>query len=80
VQPAIFVGAPAVDEVAGREDEVGARPQPEEVLDGARKVGRRIDTPVREGALGLDVRVGDLGDQHVAEYGPTFDRGPLAGW
>ncbi len=64
VQAAVLPGASRVDEIAGRQHDVGARPQSEQMRDGAREVGRRVHAPVREDAFGPDVHVGDLGDDH----------------
>jgi hypothetical protein len=67
VQAAVLVRAPPVDQIARREHDVGARLQREQMLHGAREVRRGVDAPVGERPFGLDMRVGDLGDQHALE-------------
>ncbi len=75
-QPAVLLRPSAIDEVTGRQHEIGARPERQKVAHGARQIGRRVDAPVGENALGLDVHVGDLRHQHGREYGLPFGRGP----
>jgi hypothetical protein len=42
-QPRVFPGAAGVDQVAGRQHDVGPRLEAEQMLDGAGQVGRRVD-------------------------------------
>ena len=63
-QTVVLDGASGVDQVPGRQHDVGPRLQAEQMLDGTGEVGRRVHAAVGENALGPDVHVGDLCDDH----------------
>jgi hypothetical protein len=63
-QTLVLRGAAGVDQVAGRQHNVGPRPQTKQMLDGAGEVGRCVHTAVGQHAFGPDVRVRDLRDDH----------------
>lgn len=65
-QPAVFLRLSALDEVSRRDDHVRSRVERLERGDATPQRARRVHHVMQQLALGPDMRVRDLGDQHDA--------------
>src|SRR5262249_28042647 len=74
----VLGGASVVDEIAGDDDEIRSWIERVEVGNGALEEGRRIDAVEQPAALGRDVQIADLCQQHQESCQTTDTKGTLS--